>query len=231
MIRAALFDKDGTLVDFHRTWDSAVGIALRGATRSPEALSTAATLLEFDLQSNTIGPASPLIADSNQDVLDLIDAVVEIDAFVTLLNVAAADAVTPSLGVPQVLHDLRGANVDLAVVTNDFEEPAKRQLTRLGLAELFSHVVAADTGFGAKPDPGMLRGALGLCDVRPEEAIIVGDTAHDLRAGRSAGVLTVLVTNNRSPQPECLPLADLVITDLTTLRSTLEDVGLLARSC
>ncbi len=228
MIRAALFDKDGTLIDFHRTWDAAVGIALRGAAPDAAALGDAAELLRFDLESNTIGPDSALIADSNQQVIDLIRATLDVTRFGALLNTAAVDAAAPSAGMPQVLHELRDLGVELVVVTNDFEEPTRRQLDQLGWTDLFSHVVGSDSGYGAKPNPGMVNGALALCGVGPTEAVMIGDTEHDLRAGRAAGVATVLVTNNQTPSPKTESLADLIVPDLTELLSALRATNLLS---
>ena len=226
-IKAALFDKDGTLIDFHRTWDRAIGHALRGAAVDDEHLTKAAALLEFDLRTNSISASSPLIADSNDQVLALLESVVDTTRFIRLVERYSLEELAPAIGLPDALHQLAAREIALAVVTNDYESMTSAQLRQLGWHPLFAHIIGSDSGFGAKPDPDIVIGALGLCGVDPTEAVLIGDTTHDLIAGRDAGVRTVLVTNSGEPSREALQLADHTITTMAALVPTLTEAGLL----
>ena len=226
MLEAVLFDKDGTLVDFHGTWDKAVGQALRATATDENSLRRAAELIDFDLDGDSIRPTSPLIAESNDVIGALLESVLDIDLLFSIAVEATLQTVTAAVGLPDVLYGLGGLGLRLCVVTNDYEAFAAQQLHALGWADLFAHVVGADSGFGAKPEPSLIHGALALLDVDATQAVIVGDTAHDLRAGRAAGIHTVLVTNGCRPEPRVTDLADVVVDSLEGLLSALQRAGL-----
>lgn len=224
-VRAVLFDKDGTIVDFHRTWDLAIGTALRSSAPSAAALQQAADALEFDLVTNTIRPGSPLIAESNYGVAALVDSFLPIDSFFAAIRAASASHAAPAIGVPELFVELQERGIVLGVVTNDFESSAADQIAALGWSEHFAAVVGSDSGFGAKPAPGMVIGALDLLGVPALEAVLVGDTTHDLDAGNGAGVVTVLVGNGEVVPSAYAALATLTIDRLSELIPSLTVAG------
>ena len=62
-IEAILFDKDGTLIDFGETFDSATRYVLDQIFSSrPEKLQQAADILEFDLIENRVSRTSMIVA-------------------------------------------------------------------------------------------------------------------------------------------------------------------------
>ena len=146
-LRAALFDKDGTLVDFHDTWDAAVGTGLRTAATDNVVLNRAAKIIDFDLEANSIRPNSVLIAEPNDVILELLGPVLDVETFFQVTVDATVGAVVAAAGLPQALHDLRTHGLALGVVTNDYEAISKKQLETLGWRDLFAHVVASDSGF------------------------------------------------------------------------------------
>ncbi len=225
-ITAVLFDKDGTLIDFHRTWDAAVGQALREAAPSVEVMHRAAELLDFDLGSNSIRPGSVIVAESNDVITTLLEPILDASRWLEIVLTSAMTMVTAAAGVPDALHELRACEISLGVVTNDDANVAARQLEILGWRDLFAQVVGADSGFGAKPEPGMITGVLALLGVEPSNAIVVGDSGHDLEAGRRAGVTTVLVTNGVSNE-SLAAMADITIESVAELLSRLRQERLL----
>ncbi|NNF53641.1 MAG: HAD family hydrolase [Acidimicrobiales bacterium] len=224
-VRAVLFDKDGTIVDFHRTWDLAIGTALRATAPNEAVLRQAADVLEFDLVTDTVCPGSPLIAESNSSVAALVDSLLPVDLFFAAVTAASAGNAAPALGVPELFVALRERHISLGVVTNDFESSAKNQIATLGWSDHFAAVVGCDSGYGAKPAPGMVLGALDLIGVDAEEAVLVGDTTHDLDAGNGAGVTTVLVGNGKVIPSAYASLASLTIDRLNELIPSLTAAG------
>ena len=67
-IRAVLFDKDGTLVDFDATWGPA-GLAIMRDLAGPDeaALARLIAVADYDVASLRFRPASPVIAGSTGD--------------------------------------------------------------------------------------------------------------------------------------------------------------------
>ncbi len=222
-LRAVLFDKDGTIIDFHRTWDLAVGTALRQTAPNEAALLRAAAALDFELATNTILDGSPLLAESNAVIGALVESFVSVEEFFAKTLEVSRSTLAPAPGLPMAFEELRSRAIALGLVTNDYEAPARDQMAILGWTNHFDCVVGSDTGFGAKPDPTMVIGALDLLGVRPENAVLVGDTSHDLRAGRAAGVTTVIVGNGDPIPLELSEMADLSIGRLPELIQLLED--------
>ncbi|MEM7288402.1 MAG: HAD family hydrolase [Actinomycetota bacterium] len=230
-LRAAIFDKDGTLVDFHATWDPATGAGLRAATSDEATLQAAADAIGYDLVTDTIRPDSIFVAETNDVIFAALEPHVDIEEFGAACMVAANDSTVPADGLPDLLTSLRGRGVGLAVATNDWEQIAIDQLEILGWADLFDVVMGSDSGHGAKPEPGMVLEAARRLGVEPSEAIMIGDTAHDLHAGRAAGMETVLVTGAGSTAavtPETTDLADVVVSSLAELEAVLVERGRLA---
>lgn len=96
-------------------------------------------------------------------------------------------------GVREVLDRLAGGGggTRLAIVTSKSRKGTDRALESCGFpAEWFSAVVTADDVERPKPDPEPVRRALSATSASEGEALFVGDSVHDMRSGRAAGVRT-----------------------------------------
>jgi phosphoglycolate phosphatase len=96
-------------------------------------------------------------------------------------------------GVPEMLADLRARGHRLAVATGKARRGLDRVLDSTGLRRHFDVTRCADEGF-AKPHPGMLLMLLDLAGVEARDAVMVGDTTHDLELAANAGVDGVAVS-------------------------------------
>ncbi len=103
----------------------------------------------------------------------------------------AADRTLPYPGVPEGLDRLHEAGWRLAVCTNKPVEPARQLLARLGLLERFVAITGGDSFAVRKPDPDHVRRTLALAGGVAGRAVMVGDSAHDIAAGRGAGLRTI----------------------------------------
>ena len=83
----------------------------------------------------------------------------------------------------------------------------------MGWAGLFDSVVGYDSGYTSKPSPKMILGCCEQLGVSPGQAVMVGDTATDMRAARSAGVACVAIGSD----PSAISLCDHQITRLGEL--------------
>jgi phosphoglycolate phosphatase len=102
-------------------------------------------------------------------------------------------------------------------MTNDAEGPARAHLASVQVLELFDLVIGSDSGFGAKPQAAPLLALADKMDIPAAACIMVGDSTHDLRAGRAAGMRTVAVLTGLAEAAELAPLANAVLPDVSHL--------------
>ena len=103
--------------------------------------------------------------------------------------------VRPFAGVRESVAALRDRGVTLAIATSKRSVATGMGLRACGLPEeWFTGVVTADDVTRPKPDPQPVVRALELCgESDPSRAVYVGDSVHDMRSGRAAGVRTAAV--------------------------------------
>ncbi len=92
--------------------------------------------------------------------------------------------------VPEVLATLRSRGYLLAVATTKRSAMGQALVQAMGLAGSLDHVQGTD-GFPAKPSPEVIHRALAALGA--EGLWMVGDTRHDVEAGRAAGLATYAV--------------------------------------
>jgi phosphoglycolate phosphatase len=96
-------------------------------------------------------------------------------------------------GVVESLAAFRDQGFHLAVATGKARRGLDRVLKSHGWEDYFDITRAADET-ASKPHPLMLEQILAHCAVRPEQALMVGDSSFDLQMARNAGVPSVAVS-------------------------------------
>lgn len=218
-ILGALFDKDGTLFDFQATWSAWLKGALLDFAKGdlPRARAIAHEL-KFDLDASTFDPASPVIAGTPEDVADgFCAALPDLSRSEIVTRINASAALAPQVeAVPlgPFLTDLRGLGLKLGVATNDAEAPARAHLASVGQETTFDFIAGYDSGFGGKPDPGMCLAFADAMGLDPASCVMVGDSLHDLHAGRAAGMRCVGVLTGMAQASDLAPHADAVLPNI-----------------
>ena len=95
--------------------------------------------------------------------------------------------------VVESLEAFRAQGYRLAVATGKARRGLDRVLKAHGWERFFDVTRAADET-ASKPDPLMLNQILAHCDMRPEQALMVGDASFDLLMARNAGIDSVAVS-------------------------------------
>lgn len=219
MIAGIIFDKDGTLFDFQRTWGDWTRQVLRHLSAGvPETHRRLAAAIRFDDGAGRFHADSPAIAGTNAEVAILLASELpdksEEEVLLDLNRLAISVPLAEAAPLVPLLSDLAGRGMRLGLATNDAEESARAHLHATGALPLFDQVFGYDSGFGAKPDPGML---LAFCDFEgldPEKVAMVGDSRHDLLAGREAGMHTIGVLTGPADADELESLADEILPDI-----------------
>jgi phosphoglycolate phosphatase len=197
-IEIMLFDLDGTLVDSRNDIVTAVNLALD---------SCGEPTYSFEQVSLCIGRGirnlfRSLLAKNHPDE-NKIDALV--NAFRSFYSAHMEDSTTVFPGIFKVLEYY--SKVPKAVITNKSQASADEVVDLMRLRPYFEGVFGADAFPTQKPDPGPI---LAICErwrrVR-EKTVIIGDTAVDMKAGKSAGVITVAALYGYGDKKEIAEMA------------------------
>ncbi|MEP6872467.1 MAG: HAD-IA family hydrolase [Anaerolineaceae bacterium] len=124
-------------------------------------------------------------------------------------------------GTAETLARLRERGLQLAAVTSRSRRTSVRSLEVSGLIELFDAIVSAEDAPALKPDPAPLRHALAVLGADCTGAVMVGDTAADILAGRALGIRTVGVTYGFGGRSVLELAPDAVIEDISELVAVL----------
>lgn len=233
-IRAILFDKDGTLFSYHETWGPILNEAAALAAEGDESL--VPSLLEavgYDAASGRILGGSVFAGGQTVELATLwreLGVKRELPHLVEELdNLFAREAPVrshPVTDLQGLFSALRSRGFRLGLATNDGEASAWATITRFGLAEHLEFHCGYDSGYGAKPSPGMVDAFCARLGLGPECVAVVGDNSHDLDMGRAAGAgFLVGVLTGTSVREDLAPLADAVIDSIADLPALLGERG------
>jgi phosphoglycolate phosphatase len=135
-----------------------------------------------------------------------------------------ADASRPFPGVETALNDLAAEGCTLAICTNKLETLSLLLLEALGLTPRFAAICGQDTFGVSKPDPEVFRRTVLQAGGDPRRAVMVGDSATDIRTARAAGVPVVAVDFGYTDIPIAELRPDRVISHYSELTAALRAV-------
>ncbi|MCR5857613.1 phosphoglycolate phosphatase [Mesorhizobium sp. J428] len=214
--RAVLFDLDGTLIDSAPDLHASINILLMRRGLGPLSLLEVVSMIGNGVKKLVerafIAVGHPLDADE----LDLAyEAMIGIYAdHLTVLTV-----LTP--GAREIVEELHAQGVLMGVVTNKPQMPTEAILDHFGLSPYLDAVIGGDSGVEKKPAPDMIFAALERLGLRPEDAILVGDSVADVGSARAAGIPVIALRGGYTSVPVDEIGADIVIGRLADLPATL----------
>ncbi len=221
-VEAVIFDKDGVLVDFERTWTPAIrAAALHLAEGDEERALELLRMVGYDDASGTFLPGSVWAAGTNEDLINVwaADAPPQERARLVEFMGRHCEAVDPVPAIdPQHLRErmllLRERGMQLAVVSNDTTRSVRHTAERFGIADLLDFTCGFDAVRRAKPHPDPALAFACACGVPPSRIAVIGDNVHDGEMARAAGCgLFIGVLSGNSGHEELAPLADAVVAD------------------
>lgn len=231
-ITSVLFDKDGTLIDFNRSWleryrEAAQVLVQHTASDAgvDDLLAAGGYVAEHDHWRAD----SVLASGSNLQILEFWEAQLRTPLTDEIKSRYTAILSAPPASHAVVLDDLPGycltltqRGYQLGVATMDDEADARMMLQQTDCLDVMSFVCGADSGFGLKPDPGMVEAFARHLELPVSSVMMVGDSPRDLKMGRAAGAgATVGVLTGASARIDLEPWADLICDDIGQLLALL----------
>ena len=183
MIKAVLFDLDGTLAN----------------SLSDLADSTNYALSEMGFPTHEREEYKYLVGDGIPKLIERALSVGEkteenkkkcLDIFMERYNEHYHDKTVAYDGIPDMLSELKAEGLKIAVISNKAEEMAVKVVEKL-FGGMFDVVAGKREGFPTKPDPALTLEVIRQLGVKPQECVLVGDSGMDMAAAVNAGAAPV----------------------------------------
>jgi pyrophosphatase PpaX len=175
-IRAVLYDFDGTLADstelIMRSYRHTMRTHLGQAPRDEEWLSGFGMTLETQIAR---------FARSEAEAVEMLGTYRAYQA------IHHADLLRPFPGAPETVAELERRGYALAIVTSKHRHATLEGMDLCGIVPHFQVIVTPEDVTHPKPHPEPVQVALEMLGVQPHEAVFIGDSPHDMVAGRAAG--------------------------------------------
>ena len=234
-IKAVLFDKDGTLIDYLPMW----------VPYARQAFSDIGERFGFPLpdveDALGISPDGRLLPDSVLACCAIPGMVQVFQDMLLQKGFAPGKAeeacrqlrnlmwerpegpLEPFADLPRLFDQIHGSGLLLGVVTNDYLSAANRHFTDLGVLDRLDYLCGIEEGVPAKPDPYGILKFCNLFSLAPHEVAFVGDTLVDMEAGARAGTgLRIGVLTGAGDMNALYSKADLILTSVGDIPSVLD---------
>jgi HAD superfamily hydrolase (TIGR01509 family) len=217
MIKAAIFDMDGLLIDSEPLWRKAQDAGFASVGIHPT----------IDDYSHTMGRRiievvehwhhkQPWDGPSNQQVADLI-----VDDLIDFVK----EEGQPLPGVQQALELCRELGLKIALASSSSDRIINTTLDKLGIREYFDTIYSADGEEYGKPHPGVFITTAHKLDVSPLACVVFEDAPSGVLAAKAAKMHCIAVPSGHNQQNKIIQIADRVLDSLEQLdRQTLESL-------
>ena len=216
MIKAVIFDKDGTLHDtekvYHRAWRAAAE-----QTGVPDITDFIALCTGTNAHQTAI-----LWQDFYGDAYDFPSFWALRDTLYD--QIIEKDGLPIKEGAYELLDYLQANDIKIGLATSTNAERVNRHLELSDMQKYFDAVVTGDTVPNGKPAPDIFLIAAERMGTDPAQSMGVEDSFNGVRAVRAAGMYTVMVPDMIAPTDEILGLCDACPKTLTDIITIIENM-------
>lgn len=197
MIKAIIFDFDGTIIDTETAWYEAFR----------DAYSKHDVDLTLELYSGCIGTSLHTF-NPYEYLVTQMKLPVNLDSFRKSVRsyhstLMEKEEIRP--GVLDYLKAAKNAGLKIGLASSSTREWIDTYLTKLGIADYFECIRTADDVQKVKPDPELYLQTLSCLRVEPQEAVAIEDSPNGARAAAAAGMYSVVIPNKITAQLEFEP--------------------------
>nr|WP_315030263.1 hexitol phosphatase HxpB [uncultured Chryseobacterium sp.] len=187
-LQAVIFDMDGVLVDSEGFW----------AKAEKEVFSSYGVQVTPELAAKTQYLTTREVTEfwyerfpwENLDV-----ASVEQKVISKVIEYIKSEDCTMS-GIQGFIKELKTKNYKIGLATNAPLQVADAVLEKLQIRDLFDTVHSSELELYGKPHPAVYLTSANNMDISPDSCIAVEDSYSGLQAAKSAGMKTIVFTNN-----------------------------------
>ncbi|MGM7721360.1 HAD family hydrolase [uncultured Metabacillus sp.] len=235
-IKGILFDKDGTLIDFHSIWvpvalDLVDQLLVKVAADKNDDLKRD-LLKSIGVEEELISADGILASGTTRDITHAFEAILQKHGFVfrssqslyewTTERLLAStrnhvENIQPAADLKSLLQGLTDRGVAIGIATADDYETTKICLEKLQVEQYFGFIGTSDR-YEKKPNPFMLEAFCSQFQLMPEEVVMVGDTIVDILFAKNAAAgLAIGVLSGASKKEHLEPEADMILPSVRDL--------------
>jgi len=215
-----VFDLDGTLIDTAPDLVDTLNVVFRREGWPP---------VPYETARNTIGGGARMMIARGIAAEGIAVAPAKLEQlfadFIAHYTEHLADRSRPFPGLTDALDELASGGCRFAVCTNKLERLSVLLLKQLKLADRFAAICGQDTFGMQKPDPEVLRRTVAAAGGSLTQAIMIGDSATDIRTARAAGIPVIAVDFGYSDRPVSELGPDRIISHFAQLQSAIAAIS------
>jgi len=195
MIKAVIFDLDGTLVKFNLEVKACRTKVIQYLIEQniPQSLfSMKETAFDMLVKTKKFLTAKGIMTQKFVKIENSVFSIVE------SFELESARTTEMFTGIPKILKALKENNLKIALCTISGKKATSYILDRFNIEPFFDAVIPRESVLAVKPSPIHLEAALNALEVKPKEAVLVGDSVKDVSAAIPLKVITIGVTTGLS---------------------------------
>lgn len=122
-------------------------------------------------------------------------------------------------GLLELLKDLKKSGYKTAIASSSVRKQINLIVDRLGITDFFDAITSGEEVVNGKPAPDIFLKAAAKLDIKPEECVVLEDAMNGMKAAKAANMYAIVVPN-RFTKHENFEKADLVVSSLKEVDST-----------
>ncbi|PVX26278.1 MAG: hypothetical protein CW691_01850 [Candidatus Bathyarchaeum sp.] len=201
MIKAVIFDLDGTLVSFNLDVKACRTKVIQYLTEQniPHSLfSMKETAFDMLLKTKKYMKTNGIEYQKFVTIENTVFSIVE------SFELESAKTTKMFQGIPQTLKALKEMKLKIAVCTISSKKAASYILNRFNIQQFFDSVIPRESVSKVKPNPIHVLATLNSLKVKAQEAVLIGDSVKDVAAAIQLDVIAVGVTTGLSSKEELI---------------------------